>query len=263
MKGNVKSYMKVRLGAKQHNIDNFIDKVQTKYHFDKKDSIDLKRIYMEMLKLIDAKAIYKINQRVTGIKEIDDNQAAVVAITLGNEIDRLQEKYTEEQQITEAYMVDCIGDELLLSMYKEFNEVYARYHRRYVRKYVFIGNEISLEKIPQILEDLFEEKNNKLALDKEADKQRDKSNADDNLTALGKREIKANEYGVLTPQKSVLFYAVLSENPEEKCEGICLNCGNVTCENRIEAEVTKKPTVDISSFNGLNYGFQRIFCSNK
>ena len=93
--------MKVRIGAKQHNIDHFIDKVQTKYHFDKKDSIDLKRIYMEMLKLIDAKAIYKINQRVTGIKEIDDNQAAVVAITLGNEIDRLQEKYTEEQPAEE------------------------------------------------------------------------------------------------------------------------------------------------------------------
>ena len=45
------------------------------------------------------------------------------------------------------------------------------------------------------------------------------------------KEISANEYGVLSPAKSVVFYAILTENPNKICEGICENCNNKACEN--------------------------------
>ena len=47
-------------------------------------------------------------------------------------------------------------------------------------------------------------------------------------------DITANEYGVLTPSKSVIFYAILTENPKQICEGICGSCKNANCENRVK-----------------------------
>ena len=55
---------------------------------------------------------------------------------------------------------------------------------------------------------------------------------DNNGNTLEKEEIISNEYGVLTPTKSVIFYALLSDNPNEKCQRICAGCSNYTCENK-------------------------------
>ena len=52
-----------------------------------------------------------------------------------------------------------------------------------------------------------------------------------NLVKKKDNEIIANKYGVLTPAKSVVFYAILTENPAQICEGICENCNNKSCEN--------------------------------
>ena len=43
--------------------------------------------------------------------------------------------------------------------------------------------------------------------------------------------VSANKYGVMEPTKSVVFYALLTENPNQICEGICDNCNNKNCEN--------------------------------
>lgn len=301
--------MRVRLGVEQNNIDDFINKIIFKYHFDKKDAIDLKRTYLDMVKLIDAKAVYKINQHVTGVKEIDDNQSAVVAMTLGDGIDRMQEDMIKEQRIAEAYMMDCIADELLLLLYKEFNKTYARYHRRYVKKYVFIGEEVKLEAIPDILDDLYATKdvrekiktdnieieskkkhhgksnkkdsveNNKIAKTAKSDSSKiDEVNLsyvnevdknDNEFSQEELREIKANQYGNMVPIKSVLFYAILTENPEEVCEGICIGCNNLNCENRVkvaayEKEKMAKLGIEVEENpTQLNYGYQRIFSGNK
>lgn len=203
--------MKIRLSLEQRDIKHFMDMVISKYHFSESDREELVFVYKQMLLVMSPFAVYKINQRVTGIKAIDDGQAAIVVMTLGCGLDKLKEQFDEEGELTRAYMLDCISNELLIKMYTEFNNAYSRFHRRYVTKYHFIGNDIGLDKVEGLLFELYGKKTE----DKEDEEY----------------EITVNDYGVLTPEKSVIFYALLSENPESLCEGICVGCDSETCDN--------------------------------
>lgn len=242
------------MSLEQKNIVSFMDVVISKYHFDESDRDELMRVYEQMQICMSPYAVYKINQRVTGIKEIDDSQSAIVAMTLGAGIDKLSDRYEREGELSAAYMLDCISNELLMKMYVEFNSSYAKFHRRYVTKYHFLGNDIGLDKVRNLLE----------VLNGKASETTEKLIDDDNITA--------NEYGVLFPAKSVIFYAILSENPDSVCEGICVGCGNPNCENRMKYTQTEhiakkvmeliesKEKTDKSNV-AYNYGYQRIFGS--
>ena len=231
--------VKIRMTAEQSNKDNFLIKVIDKYHFEQKDKPLIEEVYEELLRTATPFAIYKINQWLTGLKYIDDGQVALVAMTLGKGPDILEETYTEAGKLTEAYMVECLSNEILLGMYSEFNQLYARFHRRYVTRYVFIGDDIPVSQMKDILDKL--------------------QQCGENSTA----EIVANEYGVLTPSKSVVFYAMLSDDPYVRCEGVCVGCHNTNCDNRIsksdssEASASDKRNFHLNS--GLNYGYRRIF----
>ena len=79
-------------------------------------------------------------------------------------------------------------------------------------------------------------------------------------------DITANEYGVLQPSKSVVFFALLSDNPGQQCQGICMNCGNLECENRMQEArqiqvrmETQEMATAVEPEQKLNYGYQRIF----
>lgn len=216
--------MRVTLSVEKNNISNFVANVISKYHFDETAKGKLTDIYGQIKECAKPYAIYRINQKATGIRTIDDSQAAVVAMTLGSGVDELQDEYNAEGCLDEAYMIDCIANELLLHMYEEFNKEYGRYHRRYIKKYIFVGEEIPLTDNKRLLEELKINKKtaNYNALDYE----------DNDSNTLEKEEIISNEYGVLTPTKSVIFYALLSDNPNEKCQRICAGCSNYTCENK-------------------------------
>ncbi len=279
--------MKVRMSVEQQNSDEFINQVISKHHFSESDKERLVQVYQQIKMSMGPYAAYRINQKVTGVQAIDDGPAAIVSMTLGAGVDRLQERYMRNGQLEEAYMLDCLASELLLQMYGEFNAAYARFHRRYVKRYVFIGDEIPASAIPDLLRDI---KGQKRQPDKQADKQSEeqeqtKTEADVN-EETGKNlcdsqpayerlmehdEISANEYGVLSPSKSVVFFAILSENPNQACEGICTGCGNMMCENRtVSGEQADRMEQDMVS-DGLNsvettgtagnltYGYQRIF----
>ena len=196
--------MRVTLSVERHNINNFITNIISKYHFDEAAREQIIDIYSQIKECAKPYAVYRINQKATGIRMIDDSQAAIVAMTLGAGVDELQEEYSLAGCLDEAYMIDCISNELLIHMYEEFNREYGRYHRRYIKKYIFVGDEIPLTDNPKLLEQINTNKN----------------------------EITANEYGVLTPTKSVIFYALLSDNPNEKCQRICANCNNYNCDNK-------------------------------
>lgn len=279
--------MKVRMSVEQQNSDEFINQVISKHHFSESDRERLVQVYQQIKMCMGPYAAYRINQKVTGVQAIDDGPAAIVSMTLGAGVDRLQERYMRNGQLEETYMLDCLASELLLQMYGEFNAAYARFHRRYVKRYVFIGDEIPASAIPDLLRDI---RGQKRQPDKQADKQPEeqeqaKTEADmseetgknlcDSQPAYERLmehdEISANEYGVLSPSKSVVFFAVLSENPNQACEGICSGCGNTMCENRVVSETqTDRMARDIA-FDGQNnaetagtvgnltYGYQRIF----
>lgn len=242
--------MRVRMTAKQPNADRFINGIMDRYHFGVNSRNELLEIYNKIVECMEPYAIYRINSRVTGIKLIDDSQAAIVAMTLGKGLDELKDDYTKNSELDKAYMLDCISNEILMNMYVEFNNLYSRFHRRYVKRYVFIGDEIKTDRIPGLLDEINErdnnsEKNNKKTENSDNDMIKDKAGKEEMLfseeigtidmpkedKAIKDNNISANEYGVLTPTKSVVFYALLTENPNQICEGICDNCNNKSCEN--------------------------------
>ena len=205
--------MKVRMAVEQLNKDAFIEQVMRKYHFSTEEKEALQQVYEKVRTYMAPYAIYRINTRMRGVPLLDAEQSALVAMTLGEGVDRLQEYYEREHALSESYMVECVANELLLQMYADFNQSYPKFHRRYVKRYVFVGEEIPLDGMQKLLAEVY-----------------GRQPAD-----IGQEnDITANEYGVLQPSKSVVFFALLSDNPEQRCQGICMNCGNTECENRMQ-----------------------------
>ncbi len=240
--------MKVRMSVEQDNTEYFIEGVMVKYHFSVNDRELLLQVYENVRRYMTPYAVYRINSRMRGNPLIDNNQCAMVAMTLGDGVDRLQQYYEQEDELAESYMVECLANELLLFMYAEFNRSYPRFHRRYVQRYVFIGEELPLTCMGEIVDEIY-------GRNHQGEKQ--------------EQDIRANEYGVLLPSKSVVFFAILSENPSQNCQGICINCGNVNCENRMrdtrqigerQSRVDEKDETAATGME-LHYGYQRIFQS--
>lgn len=250
--------MKVRISIEQTDIKGFLNRLIAKYHFDDQDYEQLFKVYEQMQVHMSPYAMYKINHRMTGLTMIDDAQAAMVALTLGSGVDSMKERFTRQGKLSEVYMLDCLANELLLIMYKEFNKSYAKFHRRYVKRYVFIGDTISPTAIPKILDDIKGVKQTSM------DEEETVGDGDMKEVLREREDIYANEYGALTPSKSVVFYALLSDDPSQTCEGICMGCGNILCENRM-ADSKQLLGVSIEENNkkspqgAMNYGYMRIF----
>lgn len=226
--------LRFSISLRNINKTSLIKNTIRKYHFNEDDQELLSAVYEHISDSIEPYAIYRINHRTTGLKYIDESQTAVCAITLGGVMDEILEGYKQESLLEEAYMADCLAGELLLRMYDIFNQEYSKFHRRYVNRYVFVGDAIPLDRMQLILDDIY-----------------------DNCPPED-REIIANDCGVLIPSKSVVFYALLTDNPKQICAGICASCGRSDCEQgRLEAQEDSKPTVM------LNYGIQRIFSNLK
>lgn len=234
--------MKIRMLTGPQDKEHFIKSVAKKYHFEPEAEAAITAVYEEMQKYLKPYAVYRMNQRDTGIKEIDNRQSAIVAMTLGNGVDMLKDSLTSEGKLDEAYILECISSELLLAMYSDFNKEYAKFHRRYVERYVFIGDEIPVTVIPKLLKEV---KGVKISANSSAENDADSepdAESEESEAADGKNEdcyeddITSNEYGVLMPSKSVIFYAILTENPNQICEGVCTSCRNVNCENMTNKE---------------------------
>ena len=246
--------MKIRMSASKQDRERFIKEIINKYHFEPEAEDDIISVYEKMQSCMKPYAVYRMNQRDTGIKDIDSRQSAIVAMTLGKGIDSLEEQLTDAGKLDEAYILECIAAELLLTMYGDFNKEYAKFHRRYVERYVFIGEEIPATEVPKLLKEVKgvkeaantcnvekENEQSKEDLDEETENDKTENDKTENDKTENERteieyedDITANEYGVLTPSKSVIFYAILTENPKQICEGICSSCKNVNCENMIK-----------------------------
>ena len=72
--------MRITLSVERPNINNFINNVISKYHFDESAKVQMTDIYSQIRECAKPYAVYRINQKATGIRIIDDSQAAVVAM---------------------------------------------------------------------------------------------------------------------------------------------------------------------------------------
>lgn len=226
--------MKIRMVIDEANMNKVIDTLIQKYHYTNKDRDMLVKVYRAMDIAKDPVAIFRGYKESMDVDFLEKETSVLVAISLGEMIDKLGQRLMREEQLEEAYVLDCIANEWLLMLYRIFNETYAKLYHRYVKKYVFIGETIPAEKIPHLLK---------------------------KLTDTG--EITSNEYGSLRPTKSVIFFAVITEDANTCCEGICMGCGNVNCENRmVDAKQTKPIEKKIDNANS-SYGYMRIFGNKK
>lgn len=178
-----------------------------RFHFESKDLPELTALYKALLPLLDAKAYYEINCLSEPIEE--ENYYASL-ITLGQGIDDLTDLYLSHQQIGPAYMIDCIGLELLSKAYEEFVELLnskaslsfgnqTEAPKLYVTKLSFLGDQYPLE----YLKDFFQK--------------------------LNPRDMSLTDSLFITPSKSASLILPLSKQKQSEAKDLCNSC--VTCNN--------------------------------
>ena len=229
--------------------DLFLQEFSRKYHYDEEQMTLLKEVSFAMQQNIcadnktgkagwacgeDREAWESGREEVRqAAQEVNDGQGVKalcpVCITLGPGVDALQETYLNTDRLTEAYMVETLGSELLLKSYPQWNEQIAAQGRYRVKRYYFLGSEekYPIETLPALLESL-------------------------------QVPITCTSAYCMLPKKSVAFYAEFTERDEHFCEGICAGCNSPNCPNRMEKRHGSAWDTDMTD-RPFTYGYQRIF----
>ena len=189
--------------------ENCISDFIRRYHFNEDDKNEIVRLYRKVFPRVHAAFYHVIEEDEKGDK------SAIVVASLGRAFDEFQSVLVREEDIHGAYIVDCLGLELLSLAYSKIDEKLHEFTGLFPGGYVFAGSdELPLERIPEIMK------------------------------MLGQKKIKYNEAFVLIPKKSVLFVTKLHKEKQEK-HSRCSMCNAVKCTLRMEAYI---PPVSDSSF---------------
>lgn len=130
-------------------------------------------------------------------------------ITLGQEVDVLQEDYLEKGEYLKAYSVDCIATELLKKFYEKIQETLQK-EGFFIEKFLYPGEQIPLEEIRRIFQ------------------------------KTAPKEVTYNESYFLSPKKSVAMIALLTKEKQTACKTICEQCSQKNCPSREERREKKE-----------------------
>ena len=174
--------------------EKILETVLCRYHFPKKEKETMKQVAAALEETVRRQAGFWWDVR-------ENTEAASVAVTLGDGVDRLQEEYTKQGRLLECYMAETLADELLLSLYPKVNARITQKTGRRVARCRFYGSDAfypleEMKKAPVL---------------------------------CGLREVVCNEAGCLLPKKSVVFWAELTGKEGTVCEKICAGCGQKGC----------------------------------
>jgi len=204
----------------------FIDELCRKYHYPDEEKKPLADVALKMKEGMFCEAAF--SYRLTNN---DINMPSVsVVITLGEGVDRIQDKYTESGMLSECYMTEVIAGELLLKSYRICNERIRGQFKLNVLRYLFPGStsEHGISEIPDML-------------------------------AKSGLNVKCNKAFCIIPKKSVVFHALLTPDEDAVCEGICAGCGRSECPNRADENEDWPGRVSDLAGVAFNYGYARIF----
>ncbi len=196
--------------------DADIQKMVQRYHFMESDYENISHLYYALLPLVKAEVFMEYNP---GYEFIEYDNYVVIAVTLGEYLDRLIALYSEAEKVLQAYMIDCIGLELLMCAYRKvLQEVHVR-TGLWVQQMDFLGDKYPINSTLEILQH------------------------------MQQTRITCNEAFMMSPQKSTVFVAELSGQTKDidKACTLCKNCKSISCPNRTEIK------------KNMNYGYQRIF----
>lgn len=162
-----------------------------RYHFNDTDKKEIIRLYRQLSPRVHAEFHYVL-----------EGDGAVVVMTLGSAFDELQDSFIQKGDINRAYMVDCLGIEIMSLGYDKIDEKLHELTGKYAGGYVFTGvEELPLSETPRL------------------------------MALLGQKVVTYNEAYVLLPKKSVLFTVPLYDEKIEKHDK-CAYCSAVSCQLR-------------------------------
>lgn len=154
---------------------------------------------------------------------------AYCAVTLGAGIDRLQERCSDSGDMSGAYMLECLGCVLLQKAYDIVDELLRENTGLYVQRYVFPGDgELPMSENAGILERIREAGNARGAGQSSDSVRAGKSTGEERTADIP--AVSCNASYVLTPQKSVVFIAVMGKDRKDR--NLCDACPAVNCPNR-------------------------------
>ena len=137
----------------------------------------------------------------------------VSVLTLGEGVDRLQDRYRERENMTAAYMAEVISNEILMKSYEAYDRMLAETTDYRVKEFHFPGSEEAypLSDIGKILD------------------------------MLG-APVQCLTSFCMVPRKSVVFYAELTREKGNVCRSVCQTCEKRSCpyrreENRKEEQI--------------------------
>ncbi|MCR5671564.1 MAG: hypothetical protein K6G10_11220 [Butyrivibrio sp.] len=184
-----------------------LEQLVRRYHFKDKDKRDIERLYRLVSPRVHPQFHYVTDSDAGQAAEKflgGDLTSALVVLTLGPAFDSLQNALLEKGEIGDAYIVDCLGLEILSRAYEKLDEKLFELTGLYPGDYVFAGDErLPLEKVPEL------------------------------MGMLAQPLVSYNEAFLLIPKKSVLFMAPLYGKPVAK-HSHCKLCGAVSCPMKAE-----------------------------
>lgn len=226
--------------------ETVINQVIKRYHFLEQDRESLSVLYQALLPLIRTEAFYIWNP-VLEVEEISkcetvqpnadmenakNEMRALVFLSLGKAMDEFQSLYMDAGRLQEAYMLECIGLELLTEAYEEFVKQVQQDTHQWAKRLEFVGDNCPLEALPGLYRQVFKEPG----------------------------PIAYSEQCILSPKKSVAFFLIMSEKKvDSKPCHICSQCKNTDCMFRQVVSDSEKPYTG----NRYSYGYQRFFGQQK
>ena len=176
--------------------ENCFDAFIRRYHFNDSDKLEIIRTYRKIAPRVHAIFHYVLE------KDKNGNEFALVVASLGRAIDEYQNIFLSKENIQQAYIVDCLGLDLLSLAYEKIDEKLHESTGLYAGGYQFAGSDdFPLESIPEAMK------------------------------KLGQKKIRYNDAFVLVPKKSVVFRTQLFEKPQEK-HSKCSSCSAEKCVYR-------------------------------
>lgn len=162
--------------------------VADKNHFMQHQAV-IDKVYSELAQRIEPVIYYYLAGKVTAI------------VSLGMEVDELQEEYRRKEEYLYSYAVDCLSMPLLEKAYDVLSDHLWKNGHGAIWSYEFFGDRLSMDAITEIFD------------------------------RLKPKNISYNQAFMFTPKKTTVFMAALSQEKKHAC-GLCSRCANKTCLHR-------------------------------
>jgi len=180
-----------------------------RYHFEDSDLSLIESIYSTLLPLLVPDIYIKTVDEATSlyhevVRKSDGqrNNCAVIIVTLGAVLDIFRAAYLDKGHLREAYIIDCLSNELMFIIYEKIEDIIKEQTGLWVEKYEFLGGKYPLEMMPVIFD------------------------------YIGQNNVSFNHAYALQPSKSIVMLVELSSKKSVAKINICTDCNNIICVNR-------------------------------